>query len=307
MTEISVVVPTKDRLPYLRKAIPMFLRQEEVKEVVVVIDGSLDGTIEYVEALSRDDERVRYVDNGRNMGLPYSRNKGIELAECEYVFTGEDDLELSDNFFTILLAHMRQEDADIISGRNIFRIESETIAEAIDRTNQIKGSSVDLRAITVQPGMNAAGDQVQTLLPAPMLARADLFRKVRFDDAYRGNAWREESDFQLSAKERGYKMVFCPHAVSFNLMIENDRGGAHSWIGAKRVWWIVRNNWRFVRKHRGLISQEFESGNQYVYLARFATRRICTELILPPLIDTKQRMLAVGRGSADSRLPELPA
>ena len=297
MAEISVVVPTKDRLPYLRRAVPMFLTQEHVKEVVIVIDGCQDGTAEYVEAASAADERIRYVDNGRNMGLPYSRNRGIELAECEYVFTGEDDLELTDNFFKILLAHMQEKAADVISGRNIFKFENETTAEAIDRTNRIDGSAVDRRAIMVQPGMNAAADQEQALLPAPMLARTELFRKLRFDESYQGNAWREESDFQLSARKFGYKLVFCPHAISFNLMIENDRGGAHSWAGVKRVWWVVRNNWRFVRKHHEVIAREFEIQNRYAYITKFAVRRVFTEMILPLLVNTKRRMLAAVRSS----------
>src|ERR1700677_258509 len=126
MADISVVVPTKDRLPYLRRAIPMFLAQREVKEVVVVVDGCTDGTLEYVRAASASDNRIRYVDNVTNRGLPYSRNRGIELAECEYAFTGEDDLEMPGNFFATLLAHMQETGADIIAARNIFRSERET-------------------------------------------------------------------------------------------------------------------------------------------------------------------------------------
>src|ERR1700743_577401 len=75
MTEISVVIPTKDRLPYLRKAIPMFLGTDEVKEVVVVVDGCTDGTLAYIQAASESDPRIRYTDNVVNRGLPYSRNR----------------------------------------------------------------------------------------------------------------------------------------------------------------------------------------------------------------------------------------
>ncbi len=95
MPDVSVIVPTKDRLPYLRQAIPMFLGHAEVKEIVIVVDGCSDGTLDYVKELSAADRRIRYFDNVQNKGLPYSRNKGLELASCEYAFTGDDDLELS--------------------------------------------------------------------------------------------------------------------------------------------------------------------------------------------------------------------
>lgn len=297
MTGISVVIPTKDRLKYLRRAVPMFLSHAEVEEVIIVIDGCRDQTIDYVKTASVHDKRVRYVDNHVNRGLPYSRNKGIELAKCEYVFTGEDDLEISDDFFTTLLKHMQETEADIIAGRNIFKFEDETSEEAIDRTNQTSGHAIDRRLIMVQTGIRALQDQEQALLPAPMLARTQIFRKLRFDESYRGISYREESDFQLTAREHGYKLIYCPHAISFNLMIENDRGGVHSLVGTKRVGCIIRNNWHFERKHHELITREFETGNPYFYIAKFALRQVLTGILLPVLVQTKRRMLTSMKGS----------
>ena len=298
MTEISVVIPTKDRLPYLRKAVPMFLAHDEVKEVVVVVDGCTDGTLEYIRAASESDPRIRYTDNIVNKGLPYSRNRGLELARLEYAFTGEDDLELSEKFFATLLAHMEETGADLISGRNIFRAERESQAEAIARTDRISGPSVNGRTLMVHVDMKTKGDQEQSFLPAPMLGRTDVFRKVRFDDdSYRGNAWREESDFQLSAREAGYKLVYCPHAISFNVEIENDRGGVHATWGLKRLGWQIRNNWRFTQKHREIIAKEFNTGNLYLYIVKFATQRFFG-LVFGTLVEWKQDLFGAPRNAA---------
>lgn len=303
MAEISVVIPTKDRLPYLRNAVPMFLAHDEVKEVVVVVDGCTDGTLEYMQSVSEKDPRIRYTDNVINKGLPYSRNRGLELAQFEYAFTGEDDLELSQNFFATLLAHMQETGADLISGRNVFRGERESPAEAIVRTDRIPGPSVNERALMVHVDMKTKGDQEQSLLPAPMLGRTDVFRKIRYDDSYRGNAWREESDFQLSAREAGYKLVYCPHAISFNIEIENDRGGVHATWGFKRLGWQIRNNWRFTQKHRDIIAKEFNTGNPYLYIAKFATQRF-TGLAFGMLVDWKQQVFGAPRSSAKLFLDE---
>jgi len=273
----------------------MFLSHEEVAEVVVVVDGSQDGTAEYLAALTASDPRIRYADNGRNRGLPYSRNKGIELADAEYVFTGEDDLELSDGFFGTLFSHMADSAADVISGRNIFRFESETKAEAVLRTDKIPAPAVDRRKISIETGFAASDDQEQPLLPAPMLARTELFRKVGYGEEYEGNFWREESDFQLSALSHGYKLVYCPHAISFNLVIENDRTGAHDSTARQWTMYVIKNNWRFIRKHRALIAEEFDIGNPRVYISKFTVRRVCKHLIVPALVRAKCRTLAVLR------------
>jgi glycosyltransferase involved in cell wall biosynthesis len=284
LTSISVVIPTKDRLPYLRSAIDAFLAHGEVAEVIVVVDGCTDDTLTYVTQLAAENTRVRYIDNGRNRGLPYSRNAGVELAQYEYVFTGEDDLEISDSFFETLLEHMSRSGADIISARNIFRLETETADEALRRMSRVAGDAVNRRTIAVNTGIIADDDRQQLLLPAPMLCKREVFSKIQFDERYEVNFWREETDFQLTAYEHGFNLVYCPHTASFNFEIVNDRGGAHSAVGLKRVIWMIRNNWRLVKKHRDLIGTEFQIGNIYVYIFKFAVRRLCFEFAKPALV-----------------------
>ena len=187
-----------------------------------------------------------------------------------------------------LLAHLEETGADLIAGRNIFRGERESVEAAIARTDRLRGPAVNPRTLMVQVDIGAEADQEQSLLPAPMLGRTDVFRKVRFDDSYRGNAWREESDFQLSAREAGYKLVYCPHAMSFNLQIENDRGGVHATSGLKRLAWQVRNNWQFAQKHREIIATEFDAGNRYAYITKFTVRKL-SSLLFSMLVEWKQR------------------
>lgn len=291
MPEISVVIPTKDRLKLLKRSIPMFLSYEEVKEVIVIADGCQDGTPEYLTSVSASEARVRYSINVMNRGVSYSRNVGIELARCDYIFTAEDDLELSENFFTVLFDHMHETGADIISARNIFQYGRETTAQAKERADRLTGPFIDRRRILVQHEMDTRVDTVQPLLSSPVLVRSDVFRKVRFDDGYLVNSWREESDFQLAAYSAGFKLVFCPHVITYNLMIENDRGGVHAAAGFRRVMWVVRNNWRFVNKHREAVAREFGVTNLTAYIVTFAAWRTLTEIIVPTLVHAKRRLI----------------
>ena len=121
--------------------------------------------------------------------------------------------------------------------------------------------------------------------------RSDVFRKVRFDDGYLVNSWREESDFQLAAHSAGFKLVFCPHAITYNLMIENDRGGVHAAVGIRRVVWVVRNNWRFVNKHREAVAREFGVTNLPAYIVKFAAWRAFDRDRAPALVSAKRRVV----------------
>jgi glycosyltransferase involved in cell wall biosynthesis len=282
--EVSAIMPTKDRLASLQRILPSLLMQDEIKEIVVIIDGSTDGTLEYLIDLCRENDIVRYVDNGVNRGIPYSRNKGIDEAKYEYIFMAEDDLELTENFLHTLFDHMESLGADVICGRNIFRRDTESAAESIIRTDKLAGPYVNLKTIEIEPSMNIKVDQEVAILAAPMLAKTALFREVRYNEIFEVNFWREETDFQLSAREHGYKLASCPHAIGFNFVISNDRGGVYASDGMRREKWVVINNWRFVKKHERFISDNFDIGNKRVYILKFSVTRIVKYILTPPVI-----------------------
>jgi glycosyltransferase involved in cell wall biosynthesis len=91
--EVSVVIPTRDRWRLLSThALPSALGQEAVRfEVVVVDDGSTDGTSLRLAEL--EDDRIRVVRHERPRRLAGARNAGIAVARGEWLaFLDDDDL-----------------------------------------------------------------------------------------------------------------------------------------------------------------------------------------------------------------------
>jgi glycosyltransferase involved in cell wall biosynthesis len=90
--DITVVIPTYNRKQYLRQAIAScFAGNEAIDvEVVVVDDGSTDGTRTYLEQLR--DPRVRPIFQ-EHQGGQVARNRGLAEARGQYVkFLDDDDL-----------------------------------------------------------------------------------------------------------------------------------------------------------------------------------------------------------------------
>ena len=90
--DVTVVVPTRDRWPLLRRALRSALGQLETDvEVVVVDDGSADETPARLAELG--DPRVRVLRHESSEGVARARNDGIAAARGTWVaFLDDDDL-----------------------------------------------------------------------------------------------------------------------------------------------------------------------------------------------------------------------
>lgn len=93
MIDISVIIPTFNRAELVQEAIDSILRQEIAGvEVVVVDDGSTDGTGEVLHA--RYGDRIHYCYQP-NHGRSTARNHGIRVSRGRYLlFLDSDDLLL---------------------------------------------------------------------------------------------------------------------------------------------------------------------------------------------------------------------
>jgi glycosyltransferase involved in cell wall biosynthesis len=92
---VTVIVPVFNGRDYLNAAIESVLAQTVGRlEVVVVDDGSTDGSGEAAVAIAGRDRRVRVLRQ-ENRGLSSARNTGLRAARAQYVaFLDSDDLWL---------------------------------------------------------------------------------------------------------------------------------------------------------------------------------------------------------------------
>jgi GT2 family glycosyltransferase len=103
---VSVIIPTRDRADVLPAAIRSALAQTwpEV-EVVVVDDGSTDGTDQVVASLG--DDRVRYVRQEPS-GVSRARNRGLEVARGRYVAYLDSDNTWEPETLEVMVAFLER-------------------------------------------------------------------------------------------------------------------------------------------------------------------------------------------------------
>ena len=89
--KVSIYTPTKNRKESLAKAIDSVLNQTYQNiELIVVNDGSTDGTEEYLKMRAQQDTRLKFFSKTTSEGAPAARNLAITNATGQFV-TGLDD------------------------------------------------------------------------------------------------------------------------------------------------------------------------------------------------------------------------
>jgi len=115
---ISLVFPMFDEEqnvgPLLASALALAPRLADAFEIIVVDDGSRDGSAALVERQRRLDPRVRLLRHPTNVGYGAALRSGLRAARGDLVFFTDADLQFDLREIESLLAHAR--DFDIVAG-----------------------------------------------------------------------------------------------------------------------------------------------------------------------------------------------
>lgn len=89
--KVSVIIPAYNCANYISNAIDSALSQNILLEVIVINDCSTDHLDDVMKTYVKK-QNVKYVKNQQNLGAAATRNKGVDMAEGEYVaFLDGDD------------------------------------------------------------------------------------------------------------------------------------------------------------------------------------------------------------------------
>ncbi|MFA9480187.1 glycosyltransferase family 2 protein [Phycisphaerales bacterium AB-hyl4] len=117
---LSIVVPAldeADNVGPLVEQVEQAMRDAAVDaELIVVDDGSRDQTLARLQALQQGRPWLRVLHRDRPQGQSAAMHAGIQLARGEYVATLDADLQNDPADLPLMLARLRETDADMVQG-----------------------------------------------------------------------------------------------------------------------------------------------------------------------------------------------
>ncbi len=200
----SIVIPTYDRLPILTKClkalenqhIPVDDRAISGYEIVLVDDGSTDGTLEYLQEMAADFPHLKtYLQN--HQGPAAARNLGVEKALGDTIIFIDSDLVVTENF---LVAH-----AQALTNANSDRIF--TYGRVINTCNFDDPTAEPYKLTDFSAAYFATGNVA--------IARHWLDKVGLFDPRFQLYGW-EDLELGVRLKKLGLKLIKCPEAVGYH-------------------------------------------------------------------------------------------
>lgn len=216
--KISIFLPVYNKAKYLYRSIGSIQKQtfKEI-EIVPVNDCSKDNSLEILIQISKNDKRVKIINNSENKGLFYSRAMGIINSKGDYLMNLDPDDELNgSNCLEFLYNIINRTKVDIIS----FGI---SIKSKFKSKKLLKYSNFG--KIYYQPEIFNSASKVSDYLIYNKLIRKELFIKVYnlIKEKLYGEKWNYgEDEIYSSLVLKNANSMIRTNKIILNYYINND-------------------------------------------------------------------------------------
>lgn len=216
---ISVIMPAYNAERFIEEAIRSVAEQTVTDwELLVIDDGSRDGTCAVVEQLAKTDSRIRLLRNEENMGVARTRNRGFSVCTGRYVALLDSDDVWHSHKLERQLAQMQNSGADLsYCSYAIIDAEGEKA-----KADYLVPAQADFRKLLKE---NVIGCST-------VMLRSDVVKKYRFET----NLHHEDYALWLKLTHDGCRAVGCTDVLVRWRFIQNSRSfdkrkSAHSrWV-----------------------------------------------------------------------------
>lgn len=254
--KLSIIIVNYNTYALTKQTIDSVLEQKcgFNYEVILVDNGSTDGSVEALEEDFKDDTRIHIIKNIQNLGFAKGNNMGIKRSRGEYILLLNSDTQVKEDCLKLCLTQMEADTRLGALGCKVVLPDGKLDHACkrgfptpkaslyyflkLDKRNPEKFGQYD--------ALNLDEDEVgevDTLMGAFMLMPRKVLNEVGFLDE-NFFMYGEDIDLCFRIKEAGYKVLYFPKA-----QITHYKGGSSKKHRNKVIYDFHQAMWLFYKKH----------------------------------------------------------
>ncbi len=217
----TIILPTYNRMKYLPKSLEAIFNLDYPDfEIIVVNDGSIDGTKKYLDDLKNP--HLRIFHNETNKGLSFSKNRGAQIAQTNYIAFTDDDCVVKNDWLKKLIEGFTTSDIFFVFGQTFYIKEN------------YRGYFPERMVQNLGARWPAGGN---------IMYRRELFEKIGYFNPFFDYYHNEDSDLAIRAANAGLKFKRTTQAVIYhqpmNWTVKSLLASAHN----DAVWPIFKKRY----------------------------------------------------------------
>jgi GT2 family glycosyltransferase len=212
---VSALVVTWNSLGYIEECLTSLRGQGPIiKEIVVVDNGSADGTVEWL----RRQADVTLIEEDVNLGFAAANNRGLARCSGGAVLLVNADVKLAPDYVDRCLGHMSREDIGSVTGK-LLRAEPAGVIDSTGHNVYGLGWAENRGEMAPDGPSFDRGQEVFGVCAAAGLYRASALASVTidgeiFDESY--FSYIEDVDLDWRLRWAGWRAWYEPEAVAIH-------------------------------------------------------------------------------------------
>ena len=227
-----IIIPTYNERDNISHIVPAVLAQDPSFEVLVVDDGSPDGTGAVADQMAAADSRIHVIHRAGKLGLGTAYLAGFKWALArDYAYVMEMDADFSHPVERLPDFLEAIKNADVVLGSRYLNGEVNVVNWPMSRLFLSYSANIYARTITGLPLFDATGGF--------KMFRREVLEAIDLDDV-RSNGYAFQIEMSFRAWKKGFRIVEIPI-----VFVDRTRGASKmsKHIVREAVWMVWRLRW----------------------------------------------------------------
>ncbi|MGV7223971.1 MAG: glycosyltransferase [Nitrospinales bacterium] len=250
----SIIILTHNQLEYTKRCIKsIFKHTKETFELILVDNGSTDGTVEYLESEviaqntkvkgQKSEIRIKIIKNKENLGFAAGNNQGMTVARGQYILLLNNDVVVTPGWLDRMIVSLeRHPQIGIVGPRSNYVSGPQLVSSISYNVDTLKGLTGYSENFAAEHKNEAT--RILRVVGFCMLIKRSVIEKIGGMDERYGLGNFEDDDFSLRAALAGFESWMAEDCFIHHF-------GSRTFAGAKidfskslqRNWIVFKKKW----------------------------------------------------------------